>query len=137
MNAIMVLTEEHQKLRPFLYRLEQAVQESGESNLHDALGASRQALGKDLDHHILLEDAKVFPNIAQYLGQDMIQAFVDDHRQIQNVRDRLYSSPKNQQRSLTETLVDLLQDHLAREENMLFPSAEQAMAPEELELDGD
>lgn len=137
MNAIRVLTEEHQKLMPFLNQLRRAADQGDDGQLSQALKASRTALNEDLDHHIALEDDTVFPRIAQHLSPDMVLAFIEDHRQIQSARTKLYTASGEDRRSLALTLEELLQDHLAREENMLFPAAENAMSQDELEIETD
>lgn len=134
MNALILLTEEHQVLRPFLARLRQAANSGPEQELALALAAAKTALGEDLDHHIALEDEQLFPLIARSLGEGLIVPFVDDHRRIQQVRNTLYAAPGSQARTLALTLEDMLGDHLAREEEILFPSAQEALSAHALEV---
>ncbi|MDA8192778.1 MAG: hemerythrin domain-containing protein [Thermaerobacter sp.] len=133
MNAITMLITEHENLQAFLDRIDQACRQREEHALGVALADARGALGPELDRHILLEDANVFPRIARHLSPDMLQAFSDDHVAIQATRDRLYAPFNGPRRPLAETLLDLLRNHLAKEENMLFPAAQELMTPEELE----
>lgn len=135
MNAIVVLAEEHQKLRPFLNQIRTAADHGNDDTLNDAIKVAHEALNEDLDRHISLEDDDVFPRIAEHLSPAMVQAFIDDHREIQRVRDKLYATRGNESRSLALTLEELLQDHLEREENMLFPAAESNMTQQELDID--
>ncbi len=135
MNALVVLTDEHKVLRPILARLRQVAESGPDDELAAALASAQIMLGPTLDRHIALEDLTVFPLIAQSLGESLVQIFIDDHRRIEDVRHTLYTSSGSKVRGLTLTLEDLLSDHLAREENMLFASAEHALSPEELDID--
>ena len=135
MNAITMLTDDHQKLRPFLRKLAQSCHEQSQQEVNTALDMAKAALTGELDRHIDLEDTLVFPLLAQSIGSEMVQTFIDDHRQIQSIRDQLYSADSLMRRSLTLALDGMLQDHLDREENMLFPAAESQMAPKTLELE--
>ena len=137
MNAVTLLTQEHQKLRPFLRRMAQACDKENQDALNTVLEMAKTALNADLDQHIDLEDNRVFPHFAQYIGSDMVRMFIDDHRQIQSVRDTLYSAETPCRRSLALALDEMLQEHLDREENMLFPAAENEMPLEALELEPD
>ncbi len=137
MNAIALLTQEHEKLRPFLHSIAEACSEKNTGALNQALDAAQRTLSVDLDHHIGLEDTVVFPRFAQSIGAEMVEVFIDDHREIQSMRDRLYSADTSERHSLALALEEMLQEHMDREEHMLFPAATNEMKRELLELESD
>ena len=79
----------------------------------------------------------VFPRFAQSIGAEMVEVFIDDHREIQSMRDRLYSADTSERHSLALALEEMLQEHMDREEHMLFPAATNEMKRELLELESD
>ncbi len=124
MNAVPTLIEEHATLLPYLVELRRAAQGGSDQELAAAIAQAAKALGPDLDGHISLEDDDFFPKVAAHLDPMVVQPFVQDHREIEQVRDAVYLG-KAADAALRKdclTLCGLLEDHIAREEQMLFPA---------------
>ena len=130
MDALTTLLDEHQALRPFLDRLRAAAETGSEAEIALAAAAAERALCQDLDGHINLEDHEFFPEIAALLHSSIVEPFVEDHRAIEQARDALYlqRAQGDDLRRQCTTLCTLLESHLLREEEMLFPMYRSASA---------
>ncbi len=130
MAALTTLLDEHETLRPFLGRLRTAAETGTDDEIGQAVAAAERALCQDLDRHIDLEDHEFFPEIADLLHASIVEPFVEDHRAIEQARDALYlqTAQGDDLRRKCLTLCSLLESHLLREEEMLFPMYRSAQA---------
>ena len=121
------LEREHVEVRQALGALQPLAQANDSAALFAALPKWEDVLVKGLNDHSSLEDDVVFPQLADYLGSDLVAAFIGDHIDILAARDVLYAAGESSVNACLE-LNDLLGSHLSREEEILFPSARNAMS---------
>jgi iron-sulfur cluster repair protein YtfE (RIC family) len=122
------LTAEHEELLPRVNWLADLAL-AGDPSVPAEIDALAEVLQVPLDGHISLEDDVLFPAYAGATGeQGIVQVFFDEHREIQKLRDELLALRRgpSDARALAAAflrLSDVLTDHMAREEAMLFPAA--------------
>lgn len=120
------LGAEHRTLLPELARLAEEAAAPAES-LKAVFAQVAPLLGLPLDEHIANEDRKLFPAYVAAGGDEGILAFfIEEHRDILSLRDRLAAAIAGadigEARSLVEQLTDTLSSHMNREDEMLFPT---------------
>ncbi|MBI3092088.1 MAG: hemerythrin domain-containing protein [Candidatus Tectomicrobia bacterium] len=148
-NPLDLLTEQHQHGLRELDRLDAAlsrVQTSG--NLAAELATIRQAvtfLDTEVRQHNQIEEDHLFPVLEATAPGGPIGVMLDEHRELWAALDALQNSlRKLAARSTDEAardlllreglhICDLLRNHIAKEENILFPSARECLTPSQLE----
>ncbi len=127
------LSAEHAELLPHVDELA-GLAEARDQGLSQAIEGLAALLGEALDAHIAQEDDVLFPAYAEETGNEgLVQQFVEEHREIQSLRDELRALAADggaalRLASITLSLADLLHSHMEREENVLFPSARHALS---------
>lgn len=135
-NVLTRLEDEHDTLLPLVIEIQAAAEAQDESALFDELKAGRTALTQELDAHITLEEDVAFSIIGQVIGEEIVSPFRAEHTEIRSLRDEVLSqvdagiAPFN----LCLQLCDLIQEHMQREDIMLFPSARDALESGALDL---
>ncbi len=121
------LSAEHEELLPRVDELV-GLAEARNAKLGTTIEELKDLLGEALDTHIGNEDDIVFPAYAESSGNEtLVQQFLDEHREIQSLRDELTAlaaSGADAQglASVTLRLADILHSHMQREDMMLFPA---------------
>jgi hemerythrin-like domain-containing protein len=134
-DVLARLSEEHETLLPLIKDIEtaagrQALEAHDMPALLAQLAAGRQALTTELDAHIALEEDDAFALIEQAMGEGFVAPFRSEHREIRALRDQVLAGADAGRVpvSLCLQLCDLIQEHMQREDTMLFPSARNAIA---------
>ena len=89
-----------------------------------------------MKHHFAMEEDVLFPAFEAHTGMSggPTQVMRGEHRQMNEVfaalRDALARQDGNGYLGLSETLLMLMRQHNMKEENMLYPMADQALADE-------
>lgn len=121
------LSAEHSELLP-------AVTELAHLALHNDVGLAAAVervaprLGAELERHIAREDNELFPFFARETGDaGLVEQFTEEHREILRRRDALMEAHRRGAGPdvlgrLVEPLVELLTEHMTREDMMLFPA---------------
>ncbi len=95
-----------------------------------------QMLHDPLKAHADAEEALLFPELEQRMGGDTgaLPVMVAEHRDIQaTIDDMGRSGDRARARRLVEHLVDVLREHIAKEDDLLFPTARELLGAERLE----
>lgn len=126
-----VLEAEHVEVRALLSRASAALEGGEGGEAAGVLLAGAELIGPGLDEHIRVEDEDLFPVIADQLGQDLVDVFSEEHREIRELRNATLASlagPPLAEAAFRE-LCELLESHTVREDQMLFPAAREALGP--------
>jgi iron-sulfur cluster repair protein YtfE (RIC family) len=123
------LSDEHHTLLPLITDVQQAAEAKDRAALKMHLIAAWDALTKELDAHMALEEEEAFPSLVRALGEAVLEPFKEEHREIRALRDLLLASAAAGKVPADPCLIlcDLIVAHMQREELMLFPSACEAL----------
>ncbi len=129
---------EHQVFLRQLVILEDAM--TGPSDaLPGRLAAIVETLQAPLEAHADAEENILFPELESRMGGDsgVLPVMISEHRTIQGAVAEIKSSQDAARaRRLAETLIDVLREHIAKEDDLLFPAARELLGPARLkELD--
>ena len=129
MDMITRLGDEHDALRAHLERIQVAANSRDSAALAASLGAAHSALTTELDAHILVEESEVFAAVAEALGESLVQPFSEEHVEIRQLRDQMYTQLARGEAPFDASLsrCELILAHQQREDLMLFPSAREAL----------
>lgn len=123
LDLIGQLEHEHDEVRAALARLDGLPAGADLTVVTATLGDLAPVLVAGLDQHSAAEDTILFPALGEGLGA-AAEAFAAEHVDIRAWRDQLYQAATVAERlAAAAELRELLQAHMEREENMLFPSA--------------
>lgn len=124
-NLLARLSDEHDTLLPIIIEIQAAAEAQDKVALFDELKTGRVALTQELDDHITLEEEEAFSLIGQSLGEEIVMPFRTEHTEIRALRDEVLSKTDAgiAPFDLCLQLCDLIQEHMQREDRMLFPSA--------------
>lgn len=125
MSVLTYLSDEHRMLLPLIVDVQLAAEAKDRAALKIHLTAAWDALTKDLDAHMALEEEVAFPSISRALGEGLLKPFQEEHREIRALRDLLleWAAAGKVPADLCLILCNLIVAHIQREELMLFPSA--------------
>lgn len=128
-DVFTTLSQEHEALLPLLLDIQSAAEAADIPALVEKLIAGHQALTAELDVHIALEDDGAFVTVEEALGKEVVLPFRAEHSEIRALRDQMLAGADAGRVSIDLCLqfCDLLQDHMQREDAMLFPSAYNAL----------
>jgi hemerythrin-like domain-containing protein len=129
-ETIAALSAEHVAVRELLERASRHLALGDEESGAQALLASQGLLRAGLDEHIRVEDEELFPAISDELGSGLVAVFGEEHVRIRALRDEVMASLSRTPLSATafEELADLLESHTRREDEVLFPAAQNLLA---------
>jgi hemerythrin-like domain-containing protein len=86
----------------------------------------------EIKNHFELEEELLFPAIEAALGpHELVRALLAEHRELERRAARLREAPEDAGALLA--FLDLLRDHIRREENELFEEAQTRLDPAELD----
>jgi hemerythrin-like domain-containing protein len=124
-DVLARLSNEHETLLPLIEDIQTTAEAGDTAATVEKLKAGRAALTDELDAHIALEENEVFALIGQALGDDLVAPFRSEHAEIRALRDKVLMSADagHVPVGLCLQFCDLIQDHMQREDAMLFPSA--------------
>ena len=129
-NVTDALVGEHGVIYPLLDRLA-----SGSFTTVDEARAAAALLAAGLATHAQIEDDLVFVALEQHLGPNggPIGVMRAEHAEVEGTLERLTEAEDVEEaRSLAAHLAAVAREHFAKEEQVLFPMAEQLLGPEEL-----
>jgi hemerythrin-like domain-containing protein len=107
------------------------------------LDACRRALDGDVAMHFHLEEQAVFPILGRHIGMDAgpIAGMLADHQEVRRLAAQWSRSVAGARRGepgagasaadAADGLLDLLPDHIAREDGLVFPLAESTLSDED------
>ena len=135
-DVFTALSQEHEMLLPLILDIQSAAEATDIPALVEKLITGRQALTTELDAHIALEDDGAFVSVEEALGKEVVLPFRLEHNEIRTLRDQMLAGADAGRVSIDLCLqfCDLLQEHMQREDAMLFPSAYNALHPQTLEM---
>ncbi len=128
--------EEHTHALEELLRLESALQDivDGQpvTSRIEPLRAFAAFLGEALDAHFRQEEDELFPRLSRVMGHDggPVRVMLEEHRIIREAHARMQDeldSPAPDSTTVRrsgETILNVLRDHIHKEDNVLFPMAE-------------
>jgi hemerythrin-like domain-containing protein len=124
------LESEHVEVRYALDMLGSAIDQEDDVALRAALLGGIDALGTGLDVHSKAEDEVLFPEIAEMIGEEMVNAFAEEHVRIIALRDQAYERMGQGVADFDgcAELRELLGNHTEREDQVLFPAARGVLA---------
>lgn len=119
---------EHADLIPWTNKVMDAAR-SNSPELRDLVAQKAGTLGQALDSHIVQEDNVLFPAFANETGDEgLVGQFTEEHREILSLRDDLVSAHRDNANigklsAIAAQFADLLNSHMSKEDEILFPSA--------------
>lgn len=135
MLITQILSIQHQV---FLTQLEflKHVKETVQAEEVCAVRALVFAIADAMDKHAAIEEELLFPKLRPYLGEQMgpVQVMEFEHKEIRKILEALEKAndPRLIQAESSKFII-LLQDHIAKEEHVLFPLAEEVLEKSVLE----
>ena len=132
MKVTEALLTEHRLLKILATQLESAAESKGE--LPTLVGAASM-LQKALIDHSRVEDEGLFARLEAAMGGGgPVAVMRADHEQIESMLGEIADGTNRDQVARTvREVVGLTRDHFAKEENILFPMAEQVLDERALE----
>jgi hemerythrin-like domain-containing protein len=132
--TISTLGAQHQEVLARLAAAEEALRTSD--------GCDQMALvtylENDVTRHFALEEAALFPVLERYpnLAQGPVAVMHTEHAAFRRLLETLAGAAQRgevvAQRAATRDLIELLRQHIAKEDQVLFPLAARMLNPEEL-----
>ena len=124
------LEGEHVGVLDAVALIRSAVEERDDVALKGALAAGADELGTPLTVHSQTEDDDLFPQLAEMIGEGLVSVFVEEHVRIRALRDQVYERMGQGEADFEgcAELCDLLESHMERENQVLFPAARGLLA---------
>jgi hemerythrin-like domain-containing protein len=125
------LTQDHRRCDEIFA----AMEEKANSSLADARELTNEFIN-DMEHHFQMEEKVMFAEFEQKTGmtQGPTAMMRHEHEQMRNLmsqmKEALEADNKDKYLGLSETLMILLQQHNMKEEQMLYPMAQQHLSAE-------
>jgi hemerythrin-like domain-containing protein len=125
------LTQDHRRCDEIFA----AMEEKANSSLADAKELTNEFIN-DMEHHFQMEEKVMFAEFEQKTGmtQGPTAMMRHEHEQMRNLmsqmKEALEADNKDKYLGLSETLMILLQQHNMKEEQMLYPMAQQHLSAE-------
>jgi len=125
------LTQDHRRCDEIFA----AMEEKANNSLSDAKEITQEFIA-DMEHHFQMEEKVMFLEFETKTGmtQGPTAMMRHEHEQMRNLmsqmKEALESDNKDKFLGLTETLMILLQQHNMKEEQMLYPMAQQHLSAE-------
>ena len=93
----------------------------------DAICAVAAVVRAPVEKHAREEEELLFPELEPVLGREEgpLAVLYSDHEQIKCLLESIAAATNGQLRKLCESFIRLLRDHIAREDDVVFPFAEQ------------
>lgn len=126
------LGAEHAELIPWTDKVMEAARNNS-PELSQLVASKAGMLGQPLDSHIVQEDTVLFPAFAQETGDEGLPGqFTEEHRELLALRDEMLAlqregAPVEKLANIAAQFADLLNSHMTREDQVLFPSARHAL----------
>jgi iron-sulfur cluster repair protein YtfE (RIC family) len=123
------MTEDHRRCDELFADAESAAADNDWARAHSNYDAFREAIL----HHFRMEEELLFPRFEQQTGMTMgpTQVMRSEHAQMRELFEEMEGTVVAQQQDrflgLCETLLMLMQQHNAKEEQMLYPMTDQAL----------
>jgi len=132
------MTDDHRRCDKLFADAEAAAADNNWSQARSDFDAFQAAIL----HHFQMEEELLFPRFEQATGMTMgpTQVMRGEHAQMRELFSEMEAAVIAGQQDrflgLSETLLMLMQQHNAKEEQMLYPMSDQALAGEAVELLG-
>lgn len=129
-DAVAVLIHQHQECDALLARVEKACQETDWQATHQFFQEAEQALLS----HLALEEQQLFPAFELVTGMrhGPTEVMRDEHAAmrdlLENCRSQLLAKHATGLQAELDTLLVVIQQHNAKEENVLYPMCQQRIA---------
>lgn len=130
--TIQLLSKQHREVLAFLEGVESRLNE--EASQKPLLDFLRSEVLK----HFSLEEEALFPALEKHphLQQGPLRVMNHEHRVfrdlLEGLEEAVDSANRDRQKSLAIDLINLLRSHIAKEDRVLFPMAEQTLNEAEL-----
>ena len=132
MSYLETLRAEHRSCDAALVLIEQAAHGGG----WDVAGAAQQVFVDQTEAHFRYEEEQLFPALAHAFpaaAAGPIPVMQSEHLQMRELFDDLALAVRKQDAALladtVQTLLFLMQQHNAKEENVLYPMADRSLPP--------
>ncbi|MGE5653469.1 MAG: hemerythrin domain-containing protein [Bacillota bacterium] len=144
-RSIEVLEHDHSKALRKLRRLRQDIKGVKEYKTVDVARESIQQfvdfLDEVINEHFKQEEVALFPVMKQKLGEAYgpIDAMLDDHKQVVEAHGKMKAELKKEQPDMrelvaaAEVVLDVLEPHIDKEDEVIQPLALRLLSQEELE----
>lgn len=129
MNALELLSEDHQKVAELFSQVEESDSESAHLSLFEKIKA-------ELETHTHIEETLFYPMLEEYeeLKEMVLEAY-EEHKQVKTLLREISQLAKGS--DLLDAKLKVLQEnvehHVEEEEDELFPQVEDVIEEEELE----
>jgi hemerythrin-like domain-containing protein len=137
--TIELLGGQHQEV---LARLDAVEKDLASRGTNGRLADFVTYLEREVVHHFAIEEQALFPVLARYLPltQGPLAVMNAEHATFHELMQRLtvgfHSGDVERQERCTQDLIELLRQHIAKEDNVLFPMASRMLtADEQREVD--
>ncbi|QRN98652.1 hemerythrin domain-containing protein [Archangium violaceum] len=134
MDAIELLTQQHEEVNDLFEKFEKAI-EKGDDSVMDLFAR----IADNLAAHATIEEKIFYPSV--YVGPtaDKLQEAVEEHLSVKRViADLLDMDPSDTQfKAKMKVLQELVEHHVEEEEKELFKSVKKLMTKEELTVMGE
>lgn len=130
------LTEDHRRIDRIFIEIEKAI---GKSSWDEARSIT-DSFDQMIEHHFTIEEECLFPAIEQVTtsASAPVRVMTMEHDQIRYLINVLRSAIADKSRenglSASETLLIMIQQHNTKEENVLYPMADQSVQTLEQEI---
>jgi hemerythrin-like domain-containing protein len=139
MKTIEVLGAQHQDVLAQLAALEGQLRSSAAADV----AAFARYLEQEVMQHFALEEQALFPVLGRHLSLDQgpLAVMNSEHQAFRELLDGLGAALRAQdrdaQRAHAAEIIELLRDHIRKEDHVLFPMARRILgADEQQEVDG-
>jgi len=135
-NISTTLTRDHRDCDNLIAAAEEAV----EKCCWDEAGGLFSGFVASMERHLGKEEEVLFPALEQSMGTGMgpVQVMRKEHEDMRRLFGEISEDIEQQQAEhclgLSETLLILMQQHNLKEENILYPMADQMLADEQSEI---
>lgn len=126
------LTDDHRTCDTLFALMEQEVSTNGIASAKETF----EKFSEDLVHHFTMEEMVMFPEFEQKTGmtEGPTKMMTMEHEQMRSllaqIRETFESENQEKFFGLSETLMILMQQHNMKEEQMLYPMAQQHLGTE-------
>jgi hemerythrin-like domain-containing protein len=132
-ETVKLLGRQHEQVLAHLAAVETEIADEVETDLADFL----MFLQGDVADHFAIEEEALFPALSAHahLAQGPLAVMDQEHttfRQLVLLLSKaVHEGDRAEQRARSRDIVELLREHIAKEDHVLFPLAERVLTPEE------
>jgi hemerythrin-like domain-containing protein len=131
-SSLIPLSHEHQHGLALCVLTDRALNtDSSRENVSARARAIVEQFDVELQHHFDVEEDILFPVLARFAElKELVADLIEEHRRMTRIVDLL---KKDSEIESVREFVSLLHEHIRKEENRLFESAQRLLTQEDLE----